>query len=56
MKELFDWAYYSFIEGCGSFWHDIKYLFRFIGAGVIGVTLPIWIIPYAIYKHMKQRG
>lgn len=51
MRDYFDHAYETFLE--------ILEAFAGIGKGVaitcIYITTPLWIIPYAIGKKLKQR-
>lgn len=53
MKELFDWAYYGFIDAVEI---AADKLYTFCAPMFVVMTFPIWIIPYAIYKRMTERG
>ena len=53
MREIFDCAY----EGvCNSMLVFIEYsevLGRCILTGLVYLTIPLWIVPYSIYKNLK---
>ena len=49
MREIFDNVYESLLE----FAEEFKYFGATIITGFVYVTIPIWVIPYAIYKKKK---
>ena len=50
MKEYFDHAYFTFLAVLNEF----AGIGRGIAVSFIYITIPIWIIPYAICKKLKQ--
>ena len=55
-KKSFECAYYGFNESMQHIGDSMMYLLEVVVYSLICLTVPIWIIPYAIYKNMKERG
>lgn len=53
MKEIFEHAYKGFLESTRNFYEFICSLGNAVLILAIYLTLPLWIVPYAIHKHRK---
>lgn len=54
MKGLFEWAYRSFCESMEELLYWLELFWRSILYSVVCLTLPLWVIPYAIYRKIER--
>lgn len=58
--KIFDYFYENYLVPVGetfseTFYSLIEYMLNCILAGVLFITAPVWLIPYLIIKHIKER-
>ena len=55
MEDVFDCAYENFCDCMTEIQHIALKLCQGVFGAVIYLTVPIWAIPYAIIKKIKER-
>ena len=58
--KIFDYFYENYLIPIAenineAFYPLIEYLLNIMLAGVLFITAPVWLIPYMIIKHRKER-
>ena len=53
MKEIFEHAYEGFCNLIRGFIDFTEFFWKTVLVILVYLTIPLWIIPYAIYKKMK---
>ena len=53
MKEVFEHAYEGFCNSIVRYINLCETLGKFVLVILVYITIPFWIIPYAIYKNKK---
>ena len=53
MKVIFEHAYLGFIDSIRDLYEFICDLGNVVIIVAIYLTIPLWIVPYAIYKHRR---
>lgn len=54
MKGLFERAYKSFCVSMEEFLYWQELFWRLILYSAVCLTLPLWVIPYAIYRKIER--
>jgi hypothetical protein len=55
MIEYFEMVYKSFCKNMEEFFYWLELFWRSILYSVVHLTLPLWVIPYAIYRKRKKK-